>query len=156
MKAMMNGGLTIGTLDGANIEIREAVGDENIFIFGMNAEEVEQRQSAGYDPWEVYHHDPILRNAIDMIRGGFFSAGDPDAFEPLFGPLFQGDRYMVLADFAAYVACQNDVARGYRDRDAWVRKSIINVARSGRFSSDRTVATYARQIWGNHPPSAAD
>ena len=148
MKAMLNGGLTIGTLDGANIEIQEAVGDENIFVFGMDSQEVEDRQAAGYDPWEVYQQEPQLRNAVDMIRGGFFSAGDPAAFEMIFDSLFlDRDRYMVFADFADYVTCQEHVSRAYLDQPGWTRKSIVNVARAGRFSSDRTVLTYARDIW---------
>jgi starch phosphorylase len=152
MKAMLNGALTIGTLDGANIEIKEAVGDENIFIFGMTAEQVEQRQAAGYDPWQVYHQNPVLRNAVDMIRGGFFSAGNPAAFDSLMQSLFlHQDRYMVLADFNDYVTCQEGVARAYLDQSSWIRKSIVNVARAGRFSSDRTVLTYARDIWGIDP-----
>ena len=148
MKAMLNGALTIGTLDGANIEIQEAVGDENIFIFGMTVEEITAAKAAGYDPLEVYDQDPVLRNVIDMIRGGFFSAGDPAAFEPLFEPLFRNhDRYMVLADFADYVSRQDDVAHAYLDQSDWIRKSIVNVACAGQFSSDRTVLTYARDIW---------
>ena len=149
MKAMLNGGLTIGTLDGANIEIQEAVGEENIFIFGLTSEEVSAAKSAEYDPQDVYAQQPALREAVDMIRGGFFSDGDPSTFEPLLEPLIQDrDPYMVFADFADYVSCQDKVARAYLDVRGWVHKSIVNVARAGRFSSDRTVLTYARDIWG--------
>jgi starch phosphorylase len=141
--------VTIGTLDGANIEIQEAVGDENIFVFGKTAEEVEEALARDYDPWQVCRDDPMLGETIEMIRGGFFSAGDRATFEPLLHALFhQRDRYMVLADFAAYWACQQRVAQTYLDQTAWTRKSIVNVARAGRFSSDRTVLGYAREIWG--------
>lgn len=149
MKCMLNGALTIGTLDGANIEIQEAVGDENIFIFGKTAEQVEQAIAGDYDPWAVYEREPDLHLAIDMIRNGFFASGDETAFQPLLNEVFRSnDRYLVLADFPDYVACQEEVARAYLDQDLWTRRSIINTARSGRFSSDRTVLTYARDIWG--------
>jgi starch phosphorylase len=149
MKCMLNGALTIGTLDGANIEIRDAVGEENIFIFGKTAEQVEATFAAGYDPLDIYHHDPELRRALDMIRDGFFSSGDDSIFRPLVEHLFRSqDRYLLCADFASYVARQQDVARAYLDQTAWTRKSIINTAHAGRFSSDRTVLTYARDIWG--------
>ncbi len=149
MKSMLNGALTIGTLDGANIEILEAVGQENIFIFGKTAEQVEEAVAGDYDPWDVYHHEPELRQAIDMIRDGFFSSGDETVFGPLIDELFRGrDRYLVLAEFSDYVTCQEKVAQAYLDQDLWMRKSIINVARSSRFSSDQTVRNYARNIWG--------
>jgi glycogen phosphorylase len=149
MKAMLNGALTIGTLDGANIEIRDAVGDENIFIFGMTAEQVEQATAAGHDPWAPSRQSPALAQAIDMIAGGFFTSGDRTIFEPLLNSIDrQRDRFMVLADFADYAACQQRAARAYGDQTAWTQKSIINVARSGRFSSDRTALNYARNIWG--------
>ena len=149
MKAMLNGALIIGTLDGANIEIREAVGDENIFVFGKTAEQVEQANSSGYNPWDPYHELPALKQAIDMIGDGFFSSGDQTIFQPLLDSIFgQRDRFMLMADYAEYVACQDRVAGVYLDPTAWVRKSIINVARAGRFSSDQTVLRYARKIWG--------
>ncbi len=148
MKAMLNGALTIGTLDGANIEIREAVGDENIFMFGMSADQVEQAAAARSDPWTPYHQTPALAQAIDMIADGFFTAGNRTVFEPLLKSIIgQRDRFMVLADFADYISCQKRVARAYRDPTAWAQKSIINVARSGRFSSDRTALAYARDVW---------
>ena len=149
MKAMLNGALTIGTLDGANIEIRDAVGEENIFIFGMTAEQTEKASAARHDPWEPYHRMPALARAIDMIRDGFFTSGDRTVFRPLLDSIFgQCDRYMVLADFADYEACQRRVAEAYRDPIAWTQKSIINVARAGHFSSDRTALDYARNVWG--------
>ena len=149
MKAMLNGGVTIGTLDGANIEIAEAVGQENIFIFGKTAEEVDWSLRHGYDPRSLYQSDPALREAIDMIRDGYFAAGDETVYESLLDSVFsQGDRYMVLADFPDYVATQQEVARAYRDSERWTRSSIANVAHAGRFSCDRTAQTYAREIWG--------
>jgi len=149
MKSMLNGAVTIGSLDGANIEIQEAVGAENIFIFGKTAEQVEAALAAGYDPHVIYEREPELKRVIDMIRTGYFSSGNASAFGPLLDELFRSrDRYLVLADFAAYVACQQAVAQAYGDQSAWTRKSIINTARAGRFSSDRTVLTYAKDIWG--------
>ncbi len=149
MKAMVNGAVTIGTLDGANIEIAEAVGPENIFIFGMTAGEVERARREGYDPRQVYDSDPALREAFDMIRDGYFSSGDETIYRSLLeSVLGQGDRFMVLADFQDYVATQHDIACAYRDPVRWTRMSIVNVAKAGRFSGDRTATTYAREIWG--------
>lgn len=149
MKAMLNGALTIGTLDGANIEILESVGDEHIFIFGMTAEEVERTRAQGQDPRAICRSIPALQDAVDMIASGFFSSGNPRTYQPLLDSIFeQGDRYMVFADFADYLACQQRVAATWRDPKQWTSKSIINVARAGRFSSDRTVLRYASQIWG--------
>jgi starch phosphorylase len=149
MKSMLNGALTIGTLDGANIEILEAVGEENIFIFGRNAEEVQQAIAEGYDPRLFYEREPELRRAIDMIRDGFFSSGDGSVFRPLVDQLFQGkDRFLVLGEYSDYIACQDRVSEAYLDQEAWTRKSIINTARASRFSSDRTVLNYAKNIWG--------
>ena len=149
MKAMFNGALTIGTLDGANIEIRDAVGEENTFIFGMTAEQVEQTIAARRDSWELYHLAPPLAQAIEMIGGGFFSFGDGSIFQPLLNSVFGSrDRFMVLADFADYAACQERVSDVYLDQIVWTGKSIINVARSSRFSSDQTAMNYARNIWG--------
>jgi starch phosphorylase len=152
MKFALNGAITIGTLDGANIEIREEVGEENIFIFGRTADEVRQLQSRGYDPWTYYASDPALKQALDMIDNGTFSPGQPDLFRPLVRSLlYEGDPYMVLADYAAYVACQERVSALYLDRAAWLRKSILNCAHMGRFSSDRTIREYAQKIWGIGP-----
>ena len=151
MKLALNGALTIGTLDGANIEIRDAVGDENIFIFGLTADEA-MAQAARHDPWHYYHSDPELRRALDMIATGAFGPGAPDLFAPIVHSLLEdGDRYLVLADYRAYVSCQEAVARTYRDPVAWTSKSIINTARMGEFSSDRTVRQYAEEIWGVAP-----
>ena len=152
MKFALNGALTIGTLDGANVEIKEEVGDENIFIFGMTAEEVEVRRASGYNPWDCYHGDPELRTAIDQIACGLFSPNEPNLFQPLLNSLFQqGDPYMVLADYASYIQCQEEVSRVYRDIQQWTRMSILNVANSGKFSSDRTIREYAEQIWNVKP-----
>jgi len=145
---MLNGALTIGTLDGANIEILEAVGEENIFIFGQTAAEVEAALARDDDPWQVCHGQPALRDAVEMIRAGFFSSGDRFVFESLLDSVFQQrDRYMVFGDFADYVSTQESVARSYLDHSTWIRKSIVNVARAGRFSSDQTVLRYAQDIW---------
>jgi starch phosphorylase len=151
MKFALNGALTIGTLDGANIEIMEAVGKENIFIFGLTAEEVVKLREEGYRPFDYYERDPELKEAIDMISSGFFSHGDPGLFRPLTDELLGADRYMLLADFRSYAEAQERVAQAYLDQEAWSRMAILNVARMGRFSSDRTVAEYAREIWGVEP-----
>jgi len=152
MKFALNGALTIGTLDGANIEIDEEVGRDNIFIFGLTADEVEARKVAGYDPWRHYHRCEELRSALDMIRDDAFSRGEPGLFQPLLDRLLlEGDPYMVLADFEAYVACQERVSRAYTDQKAWTRMSILNTACSGKFSSDRTIWEYAEEIWGVKP-----
>jgi len=152
MKLALNGALTIGTLDGANIEIRNEVGEENIFIFGLNAEEVAQLRAAGYKPWDYYHGNAELRQVLDMIRDGYFSPDAGDRYRPLFDALTQeGDHYLLLADYASYIACQQEVEALYRDRDAWLRRAILNVANMGRFSSDRTIREYAETIWGVQP-----
>jgi starch phosphorylase len=151
MKFTLNGALTIGTLDGANIEIMEEVGEENIFIFGMNADEV-GRMRKNYNPRDWYDANPELKQVIDMIASGSFSHGAPDLFQPIIDSLLrEGDFYMLLADFASYVATQDEVGRLYLDRDEWLRKSILNTAGVGKFSSDRTIQEYARDIWGVCP-----
>ncbi|MCU0539600.1 MAG: glycogen/starch/alpha-glucan phosphorylase [Desulfobacterales bacterium] len=150
MKFALNGALTIGTLDGANIEIMEEVGRENIFIFGLTAEEVAAQKGA-YRPMDHYHADPALKMAVDFIRNGFFSPDEPALFQPLMDLLLNEDRYMVLADFAAYHRAQMEIDALYRDREAWMKKSILNVARIGKFSSDRTILEYNRDIWGAEP-----
>ncbi len=148
MKFALNGALTIGTLDGANIEIKDAVGDENIFIFGLTAEEVEARRR-DYDPFPIYHSDPDLRAALDAIGGGLFSPDDPSCFRPVVDALLAGgDHFFTLADFRSYTRAQAVLEGTYLDQAAWTRKSILNVARMGFFSSDRTLRGYARDIWG--------
>jgi starch phosphorylase len=147
MKFCMNGALTIGTLDGANIEIRREVGAENFFMFGLTAAEVETLRRDGYRPSAFYESNPELRAVIDLIREGFFWRGDPTQFRGLVDGLLNWDTYMLLADFQSYVDCQTQVAQAYEDPRHWGRMSILNVARSGVFSSDRTIREYADEIW---------
>jgi starch phosphorylase len=148
MKLALNGALTIGTLDGATLEMAREVGDGNIFIFGMTAAEVAARCAAGYDPWAVYHTNDELREALELIRRGHFSPGEPTRFGEIFERLTTGgDQYLLLGDFAAYVACQERVDALYGTPDEWARRAVLNVARMGGFSSDRTVAEYARYVW---------
>jgi starch phosphorylase len=147
MKFSMNGALTIGTLDGANVEIREEVGADNFFLFGLTAEEVERVKQAGYRPADLYHGHEEIRAALDLIASGFFSHGDRDLFRPLVDQLIHQDEYLALADFPAYAECQGRVGDVYRDEKLWTRMSILNVARIGKFSSDRTIAEYCRDIW---------
>ncbi len=150
MKFALNGALTIGTLDGANIEIREEVGPENIFIFGMTAENVEwERQHLSRTPQQIYENNSQVRAAVDAIRDGAFSKGDREAFGPLIDSFFDPhDPYLLLQDFEEYLRCQGEVDEAYLDQPRWIRKSILNVARMGKFSSDRTILEYARDIWG--------
>jgi glycogen phosphorylase len=154
MKFAMNGALTIGTLDGANVEIRDAVGHENFFLFGLTAEEVERRKAESYVPRSVYESNPELREAIDLIGSGFFSDGDRGLFRPLVESLLTRDDYMLLADYQAYVDCQQRVSEAYSDRNNWTRMSILNSARVGRFSSDRSIREYCREIWTVTPLAA--
>jgi starch phosphorylase len=151
MKFAMNGALTIGTLDGANIEIREEVGPENFFEFGLSVEEVQDMRMKGYRPRDFYESNQTLREAIDLVASGFFSDGSRELFEPLIEALLVRDSYAVLADFQAYSDCQARAAEAYRDETGWIRKSILNVARMGRFSSDRAIREYSRKIWGAQP-----
>jgi len=151
MKFGLNGALTIGTMDGANVEMRQEVGDDNIFIFGLTAAEVADRRPH-YDPGDVYRNDPELARTVDMIGGGAFSPGEPALFRPIVDSLLTGgDPFLVLADYASYVACQERVATTYRDESTWTRKSILNVAGMAKFSSDRTIRQYADEIWGVSP-----
>ena len=147
MKFSMNGALTIGTLDGANVEIREEVGAENFFLFGLTAEEVTRTLQQGYRPGDIYNANLELRGVIDLISGGLFSHGDRNLFRPLIDNLLWHDPYLLLADYASYIACQGDVSAAYCDTSRWTRMSILNVARMGKFSSDRTIAEYCRDIW---------
>lgn len=147
MKFCMNGALTIGTLDGANIEIRNEVGAENFFLFGMTTEEVYALRKSGYNPMDYYHGNPGLKEVIDLVRAGFFSRGETEMFKPLIDGLLYHDQYMVLADYQAYVDCQAEVDRAYQDTAHWTKMSILNSARSGLFSSDRTIQEYSEDIW---------
>ncbi|WP_300335928.1 glycogen/starch/alpha-glucan phosphorylase [Accumulibacter sp.] len=151
MKFQMNGALTIGTLDGANVEIREQVGDENFFLFGMTAPEVKELRNCGYRPRSYYDANPQLREVIDLIGSGFFTRGDRDIFRPLVDHLLHHDDYMLLADFQSYIECQERVSEAYLDYERWSRMSIINVARSGFFSSDRAIQEYCTEIWKVQP-----
>jgi starch phosphorylase len=156
MKFAMNGALTIGTLDGANIEIREAVGHENFFLFGLTAEEVQRRKAEGYAPRSIYESNPELREAIDLIDCGFFSDDDGGLFHPLVESLLTRDDYMLLADYQAYVDCQQRVSDAYSNQNSWTRMSILNSARVGRFSSDRSIREYCRDIWKVRPIAAGE
>jgi len=147
MKFAMNGALTIGTLDGANIEIRDEVGPDNFFLFGLTAEEVARTLHNGYRPRDHYERIDELRAAIDMIASGFFSHGDAATFRPLVEHLLDHDSYLLLADYESYIACQERVDQVWRDRSRWNRMSILNVARTGKFSSDRAIKEYCRDIW---------
>jgi starch phosphorylase len=147
MKFQLNGALTIGTLDGANIEIREEVGQDNIFMFGMTTEEVAAKQ-ATYNPRDIYNNDEEIRRAIQLIEADFFSLVEPGIFRPIIQSLLdQGDYYMLLADLRSFIDAQNRVDVLYQQPRLWTEKSILNVARSGRFSSDRTIREYASEIW---------
>ena len=152
MKLALNGALTIGTLDGANVEMLEEVGAENIFIFGLTTREVTELHANGYDPWHYYHTQAELRQVLDMIASGYFSPEQASRYKPLFERLTtDGDSFLLLADYAAYIACQDQVAQCYTDNQRWLRSAILNVARMGNFSSDRTIAEYARNIWQINP-----
>jgi starch phosphorylase len=149
MKFALNGAITIGTLDGANVEIREEVGNENIFIFGLKVEEIEHLRNEGYNPWDYYNSDEELKKVVDQVRSGFFSPNHPDLFAGIGHALLEGgDYYMLLADFRAYANAQSDVEKLYQNSSEWFKKAIHNVARIGKFSSDRTISEYASEIWG--------
>jgi starch phosphorylase len=151
MKFALNGALTIGTLDGANIEIREEVGTDPFFLFGLTTEEVFNLQGRGYNPGEYYHSNSSLKEAVDLIHSGFFSRDDPKLFEPLVNSLLYRDEYMLCADYQSYIDCQDKVSRAYRDPEQWSRMSILTVSRMGKFSSDRSVREYCEKIWQVQP-----
>lgn len=153
MKFSMNGALTIGTLDGANVEIRDAVGPENFFLFGLTTEEVHALWRSGYHPESYADADPELRAVLDLVASGTFSPSEPGLFLPLVNSLLYHDPFTLLADYRSYVACQERVSEAYRDPDAWARMSILNVARMGRFSSDRSIREYCEKIWNVQPVS---
>ena len=147
MKFMMNGAVAIGTLDGANIEIREEAGEENFFLFGLTTEEIAQKKANGYRPRESYEKSPALREVMDGLRDGRFSNGDRNLFAPIVNDLMSADRYFVMADFDAYAAAQAEANNAYCDTARWGKMSLLNTARSGKFSSDRTIREYCRDIW---------
>ena len=151
MKLTMNGALTIGTLDGANVEIRKEVGAENFFLFGLTVEDVVKLKTRGYNPRDLYESNVDLREAIDQIASGHFSRGDENLFKPLVDSLLQHDNYLVFADYQSYVACQDRVSEAFRDQKGWNRMSILNTARSGKFSSDRSIRDYCDRIWRVKP-----
>ncbi|BAU41869.1 glycogen/starch/alpha-glucan phosphorylase [Leptolyngbya sp. O-77] len=151
MKFSMNGALTIGTLDGANVEIREEVGAENFFLFGLTTEEVAAKKAAGYRPMDYYESNDDLRQVIDRIASGFFSHGDTGLFRPLVDNLLHKDDYLLLADYQSYIDCQEQVSQAYRNWDHWTRMSILNTARMGKFSSDRSIRDYCQNIWKVQP-----
>jgi starch phosphorylase len=151
MKFAMNGAVTIGTLDGANIEIREEVGAENFFLFGLTTPEVESRKRKGYSPRAIFEANPMLREVLISLSNGEFSHGDKTLFEPLVNSLLTADGYMLLADYQSYVDCQDRVSAAYKDQEAWTRMSILNVARIGKFSSDRAIRDYCSEIWKTWP-----
>lgn len=151
MKFSLNGALTIGTLDGANVEIRESVGRDNFFLFGMTADQVAELQAKGYHPWEYYQANAELKETIDSISSGEFSNGDKQLFKPLVDSLLGYDPFMVLADYASYIECQERVSQLFRNKKEWVRMSILNVARMGKFSSDRSIKEYCEKIWEVKP-----
>jgi len=147
MKFSLNGALTIGTLDGANVEIRDAVGPENFLVFGLTAREVTDLKMRGYRPWESYEQNEELREIIDLVRSGFFSRGDRDLFEPLINELLSRDEYCLLADYPSYLEAQEKAGKAYLVQEQWLRMSILNVARMGGFSSDRSIREYLDHIW---------
>jgi starch phosphorylase len=151
MKFQMNGALTIGTLDGANVEIREEVGAENFFLFGLTAEQVAETWRAGYDPRAYVARNAELKGVLDLLSAGFFSPEEPKRFKPIVDSLLGNDPYLLCADFEDYVRCQDEVAAAYLDQEVWARKAIVNIAKSGKFSSDRTIHEYATEIWGAEP-----
>jgi len=155
MKFAMNGALTIGTLDGANVEIREEVGPENFFLFGMNVEEVQARQAAGYDPQGICNQNEELQNVLKLIATGHFSHGDRELFRPLLDSLLYDDPFMVLGDYQAYVDCQQRAGEVFKDPEQWTRMTILNAARIGKFSSDRSITEYCRKIWQVKPSPVA-
>jgi starch phosphorylase len=153
MKFAMNGALTIGTLDGANVEIREEVGAENFFLFGLTAGQVQELKSRGYRPLDHYEQHATLREVLDFIASGGLAGGETNLFRPLVDNLMWHDPFLVLADYQAYVECQDQVSDLWRDPQAWTRQSILNAARMGKFSSDRSIRDYCQQVWKVKPVS---
>ena len=151
MKFMLNGALTIGTLDGANVEIREEAGADNFFLFGLTEEQVEKLKRDGYRPGDYVAGNPELTAVLGLIADGRFAHGDTDVFRPLVDNLRYDDPFLVLADYAAYIECQERVSSAWQDTDAWTRMSILNSARSGKFSSGRAIAEYCNEIWNVLP-----
>ena len=155
MKFMLNGAVTIGTMDGANVEIHEEVGDENIIIFGLSSDEVSKmRREHSYNPWDVYNSDPRVKRVMDSLIDGTFSPEQPEIFRDIYNSLLGGgdaDEYFVLKDFASYTEAQKRIERLYKDKEAWAKTALLNTVRSGKFSSDRTIREYAEEIWDLKP-----
>jgi glycogen phosphorylase len=151
MKFAMNGALTIGTLDGANIEIMEEVGEENFFLFGLTAQEVSDKKAAGYNPMAYYNSNTDLKGVMDRLASGFFAHGDAGLFRPIVDNLMYQDPYLLFADYQSYIDCQDRVAKAYQDQENWTRMSILNSARMGKFSSDRSIQEYCDEIWQIKP-----
>ena len=157
MKFMLNGALTIGTMDGANVEICEEVGKDNIFIFGMSSNEVIKKyQDNSYDPWIIYNMNQDVRMALNQLINGTFSGNEDDIFRPIYDSLLNGlggraDEYFVLEDFEDYARAHMELDTAYKDKEKWAEMAIINVAKSGKFSSDRTIKEYAQEIWNLKP-----
>ena len=154
MKFAMNGALTIGTLDGANVEIREEVGAEHFFLFGLTAEEVDALKAGGYRPYDYYAQNAALRDVLDFIASGALAGGDANLFRPLVDNLLGHDPFLVLADYQAYLEAQEQIGALWRDPQAWTRRSILNAARMGKFSSDRSIRDYCAHVWNVTPSSA--
>jgi starch phosphorylase len=152
----MNGALTVGTLDGANVEIREAVGAENFFLFGLTTDQVYKMKSEGYNPKKFYDENAELRQTMDVLGSGRFSKGDTSLFRPILDTLlYRDDPYMLMADYQSYIECQDKISQAYLDKDHWTRMSILNTARMGKFSSDRAIREYAEDIWHTKPVKVA-
>jgi starch phosphorylase len=151
MKLALNGALTVGTLDGANVEIMQQVGEENIFIFGLTADQVAARRNEGYNPINAIEESPRLKAALEAIGSGEFSGGDTGRYKPLLDGLYHNDYFMLAADFDDYLRAQRDVGAAYRDPDRWFRSAVLNTAGMGFFSSDRTIRSYDREIWKSAP-----
>ena len=153
MKFAMNGALTIGTLDGANVEMREEIGKDNMYIFGLTAEEVDRmRKTGSYNPWDYYNRSPVIRRVMESIGSDRFCPGEPGLFRPIYNKiLYNGDEYFHLADLESYISVQEEAAKEFNNPELWTRKAILNVARIGKFSSDHTVSEYAQELWGIKP-----
>ena len=152
MKFQLNGALTVGTLDGANVEIRQEVGAENFFLFGKTVEEVEATERAGYNPWDIYNSNPAVKRVLDAIKNNFFNLDQPGLYQPIWDTLLtHGDHYLVLDEFDSYVECQGQISEVFEDNVRWAQMCILNIAHSGKFSTDRTIAEYAKEIWDIHP-----
>lgn len=153
MKFALNGALTVGTLDGANIEMAEEIGREHMFIFGKTADEVASMKSGGYTPYEYYLNDELIKRVIDLIKFDYFNRNEPGIFKPIADELLYNDKYLVLADFRAFNEIQREISEAYNDQEMWTVKSILNVSRIGKFSSDRAIKEYAAKVWNIKPIS---